>query len=153
MLFRSRATGLDLSHVDGHLNVHLHPVALDVLADLAGEIRIPALRLTRDPVLPALRGDPTSVARKCFEGAAFRTLSRRAQSRLRGRGVVFADRLLGLHRSGRCDERWMLDAIGRLGPGTTELYVHPAEEHTPFLEELMPGYRHREELEIGRAHV
>ena len=40
----------------------------------------------------------------------------------------------------------MVTTLERLGPGTTELYVHPAEEHTPELERLMPGYRHREEL-------
>ncbi|MFM7142389.1 MAG: hopanoid biosynthesis-associated protein HpnK [Alphaproteobacteria bacterium] len=141
-----RATGLALSHVDGHLNVHLHPVALDVLAELAEEFRIPALRLAHDPVLPALRRDPTSATRKLFEGVAFRALSNRARERLRGHGVMLADRLHGLHRSGRCDERWMLQAIDDLAPGTTEIYVHPAEEHTPFLERLMPGYRHREEL-------
>lgn len=141
-----RSTGLRLSHVDGHLNVHLHPVVLDVLAGLAGEFRIPALRLVRDPLRPALREDPSNGLRKVFEGLAFRVLSRRAEPRLRARGVVFADRLLGLHRSGRCDERWMADAIARLPSGTTELYTHPAEEHGPSLDRLMPGYRHREEL-------
>ena len=141
-----RATGLPLSHVDGHLNVHLHPVALDVLADLAEEFRIPALRLARDPVVPALREDPSAAGRKCFEGVAFRALSRRAQARLRGRGVAFADGLRGLHRSGRCDERWLERTIERLPPGTTEIYLHPAEEHTPQLERIMPGYRHRDEL-------
>lgn len=141
-----RATGLPLSHVDGHLNVHLHPVALDVLADLAAEFRIPALRLARDPVVAALREDPSAAARKCFEGLAFRVLSRRARARLRGRGVALADRLHGLHRSGGCDERWLERTIARLPPGTTEIYFHPAEAHTPLLERLMPGYRHRDEL-------
>lgn len=141
-----QATGLALSHVDGHLNMHLHPVALDVLADLAFEFRIPAFRLARDPLIGNLRFDPAHAARKTSENAAFRALSRRAERRLAARGVVFADRLFGLHQSGRCDESYLLDVIHRLPRGVSELYAHPAEEHTAELERLMPGYRHGDEL-------
>ena len=89
---------------------------------------------------------PGFKTRKTSENAAFRALSRRAERRLAARGVVFADRLFGLHQSGRCDESYLLDVIHRLPRGVSELYAHPAEEHTAELERLMPGYRHGDEL-------
>ena len=63
-----RATGLPLSHVDGHLNIHAHPVVQSVLADLAAEFAIPAVRVTREPVIENLRYDRRHAFRKFFEG-------------------------------------------------------------------------------------
>jgi chitin disaccharide deacetylase len=38
------ATGLRLAHVDGHLNMHLHPMVLPILIDLAPRFGIRAVR-------------------------------------------------------------------------------------------------------------
>lgn len=141
-----RATGLPLDHVDGHLNVHLHPVTQRVLAELAPEYGIRALRLTREPVLPNLRYDPRHRARKVFEGLALGVLSRLAEARFRRLGAVFADRILGLHQSGACDEAYLHHLLAELPPGTSEIYCHPAERQTVEMRRLMPGYRPADEL-------
>ncbi|MEW6269185.1 MAG: hopanoid biosynthesis-associated protein HpnK [Thermodesulfobacteriota bacterium] len=145
-LERFRATGLPLAHLDGHLNVHLHPLLQDVLAPLVPEFGIPAMRLTREAVLPNLRWDRRHAPRKTFEGLVLRLLSAMAERRFRAHGVVFADRTLGLHQSGACDEAYVMHLIDTLPPGTSELYCHPAEAQTAEMRRLMPGYRPADEL-------
>ena len=145
-LERYRATGLPLSHLDGHLNVHLHPMLQDILAPLVVEFDIPAMRLTREEVAPNLRWDRRHVARKTFEGLVLRLLSTMAERRFRAHGVVFAERTLGLHQSGACDEPYLAHVLDTLPAGTSELYCHPAESQTGEMRRLMPGYRPADEL-------
>ena len=145
-LERFRDTGLPLDHVDGHLNVHLHPMLQATLAQLAPEFGIRAVRLTRDPIAPNLRYDSHHRVRKALEGVVLRLLSRITEKRLAPLGVVFADRTLGLHQSGACDESYLTHALGELPDGVSELYCHPAESQTPEMRRLMPGYRPADEL-------
>src|SRR4029077_9315975 len=51
------ATGLSLAHVDGHLNMHLHPMVLPILLELAPRHGIRAVRLPREDLVTALRWD------------------------------------------------------------------------------------------------
>lgn len=145
-LERYRDTGLPLDHVDGHLNVHLHPMLQATLARLAPEFGIRAVRLTREPIAPNLRYDRRHRMRKTFEGVVLRFLSRIAERRLAPLGVAFSDRTLGLHQSGGCDETYLTHALSELPEGVSELYCHPAESQTPEMRRLMPGYRPADEL-------
>jgi predicted glycoside hydrolase/deacetylase ChbG (UPF0249 family) len=141
-----RATGLTLDHVDGHLNIHLHPVVQSVLLELATEYEIPAIRLTRDPIVPNLRYDARHPVRKIFEGVAFRALSRVAARRFGARGMAYVDHLFGLHQSGGCDAPYLRHVLATLPPGDSEIYCHPAERQTPEMRRAMPGYRPADEL-------
>jgi hopanoid biosynthesis associated protein HpnK len=145
-LERFRATGLPLSHLDGHLNVHLHPMVQDVLAPLVPEFGIPALRLTREAVRPNLAWDRRHAFRKTFEGLTLRLLSAMAERRFGALGVVTADQSFGLHQTGACDEAYVAHLIETLPSGTSELYCHPAEAQTDEMRRLMPGYRPGDEL-------
>jgi len=120
-----RATGLPLSHVDGHLHIHLHPAVLRILIDLAAANGVRSMRLTRDPLPAALSFDRRHIARKIFEATVFAFLSGRAAGRLRRRGFFYADQVFGLHRSGHLDEAYLLNLLPRLRPGVTEIYGHP----------------------------
>jgi hopanoid biosynthesis associated protein HpnK len=145
-LRRFRSFGLALSHVDGHMNMHLHPVVLDILLELAREYRIGAVRLTRDPLLEALRLDARWPLRKAAEGAVFSALACWAAPRLRAAGVRFADRLYGLHQTGAIDERYLTALLARLPPGTTEIYCHPGVLPDAEITRWMPGYQHDVEM-------
>src|SRR5688572_26883014 len=49
---RFLSTGLALTHLDGHVNIHMHPVVCDALITLMQEYRIPAMRVTHeDPAI------------------------------------------------------------------------------------------------------
>jgi chitin disaccharide deacetylase len=122
---RFLATGLALSHLDGHMNVHMHPTVLDIILQLAEHYGIRAVRLTREPLWPALRLDRRHAARKAREAAIFTFLSRWAEHRLDRAGIRHPGRMFGLHQSGQVSEAYLLDLLPRLGSGVTEIYCHP----------------------------
>lgn len=139
-------TGLRLAHVDGHCNMHLHPMVLPILLELAPDYGIRAMRVSDDPLGPALRWDRRHVLRKIAEGGVFHVLAARARVRLADAGIAFADRVLGLHQTGHVDEPYVLDVIARLPSGTTELYCHPALGRAAATARHQPGYRNEDEV-------
>src|SRR5207249_5429898 len=68
------ATGLRLAHLDGHLNMHLHPMVLPILRELAPRYGIRAMRLSREDLGAALRYDRSHFPRKLGEGVVFHAL-------------------------------------------------------------------------------
>jgi hopanoid biosynthesis associated protein HpnK len=118
------ASGLPLSHVDGH--VHMHPTILNILLEVAGHYGIRALRLTREPLALALQLDAAHAPRKVAEGLTFNALTAYARPRMDACGVHHPDRLFGLHQTGHVVEPYLLRLLPRLAAGVTEIYCHPA---------------------------
>ena len=117
-----------LNHIDGHLNIHVHPLFADILIDLAVEYKVPCLRLPRESVMTTLRLRRDHATRKLVESAIFRTLSRRTRRIMSERGLRSTDALFGLHQSGHLSEDYIVGVIRRLRDGITELYFHPAAD-------------------------
>jgi hopanoid biosynthesis associated protein HpnK len=117
-------TGLPLSHVDGHLNIHMHPTVLSILLQLAPQYGIRALRLPREPLGISLRLDGRARVRKAMESVTFRGLVRWALPRLRAHGMRYPDQMFGLHQSGHVTEPYVLGVLAALPPGVTEIYCH-----------------------------
>jgi hopanoid biosynthesis associated protein HpnK len=140
------ATGLELAHVDGHLNMHLHPMVLPILVELAPRFGIRAVRVTRESLGAALRHDRRRAFRKVFEGATFHALAAWAAPRLAAAGIATADRVYGMHQTGHVDERYVLRVVAGLPPGVSELYCHPAEGQAPALASHQRGYDHTGEV-------
>jgi len=151
----------DLHHIDGHLNFHVHPVIADILMELATEYRVPYLRLPREPVFTTLAIAPDDATRKLVEAVIFRALSRRARRLMAARGIKSTDWLFGLHQSGHLSEEYVAGVIGRLRPGLTELYFHPAEDVGGTPPEaaaqrevaILTGRRVRAALELAGARL
>jgi hopanoid biosynthesis associated protein HpnK len=139
-------TGLSLAHLDGHVNIHMHPVVLDALLDLASEYGVKAMRLTREDVRTSLACDPRHSLRKRWESFIFTQLSRVAERKLRVQGIAFPDALFGLHQSGDLNECYLLRLLPRLRSGVTELYCHPAFLPCKEAQYWTPGYRRDTEL-------
>ena len=140
-------TGLPLSHVDGHVNIHMHPVVLDALLGLSEEYRIPAIRLTREDVGCSLGLDSSQVLRKRWEAFIFSHLAQEAEKKLRQAGIRYPDYLFGLHQSGGLDERYVLGLLPQLRDGVTELYCHPSFLPCPEVQRWTPTYRRDAELD------
>jgi len=145
-LSRYRSFGLGLSHVDGHLNMHLHPVVLDILVELASDYGIGAIRLTRDPLLQALWLDRRWALRKIAEGTVFAMLACWAEPRLRAARIRFTDVLYGLHQTGAIDAAYLCALFPGLPAGVAEIYCHPGVLPDAEVERRMPGYQHDREL-------
>jgi hopanoid biosynthesis associated protein HpnK len=122
---RFAETGLPLSHVDGHLHMHMHPFVFDRVVGLAKEFGSPRIRIPRDDWWGALRADGTRMLAQGPLAAIFALLCRRARKRLAGRGLAFTDRVYGLFRTDRMNEEALLDLLQRMPPGDHEVYSHP----------------------------
>jgi hopanoid biosynthesis associated protein HpnK len=118
--------GLPLSHVDGHLNIHMHPTVLALLLALAPQYGIRALRVPREPLRVSLRLDRRAAMRKIAEAVIFRGLAAYARGRLSAHGIRCPDQLFGLHQSGHVTEPYLLGVLAALPPGITEIYCHAA---------------------------
>jgi hopanoid biosynthesis associated protein HpnK len=122
---RCLAAGYTPRHLDAHLDFQVHPAVFPIVAALAREYRIAAVRVPRDPLRPALAFDRRHAARKLAEAAIFAVLCRRAVAIARAHGLRVADRVYGHHQTGAVDERYLLEVVRNLPEGVSELYCHP----------------------------
>lgn len=145
-IIRFRETGLPLSHIDGHLNIHMHPTVFDILADLMPGHGITSFRLTRENLArdPAAHGERR--VGRALDAFIFGRLAKRCLPILKRLGVSHSDEVKGLLNSGRMTEEYLLRALEGLEDGLTEIYFHPGCKPDPELAAWMPGYLHEEEL-------
>ena len=139
-------TRLPLSHVDGHLNMHLHPMVLPILLSLAPRYGIRAMRVSRESLAAALRWDGRHALRKAFEGVVFHALARRAAPRLHAAGIVSSERVFGMHQTGHVDERYLVHLVETLPDGVSEVYAHPATGQAAVMARHQRDYDHAGEL-------
>ena len=122
---RLSETGLTLDHVNGHLNIHLHPVVLPIILEVAESYGQPAIRLTRDPLLPNLRLGKGRWGYRLSHAMIFGGLSAIAEGELVQRGLPYADRVYGLLQSGEMNEGYVAGLLRELPEGCSEMYFHP----------------------------
>jgi chitin disaccharide deacetylase len=137
-------TGLPLDHVNAHKHFHLHPTLLEMLLRIGGEFGVPALRLPREPTWVARRAGG-AIAGPAVAGllAPWLAIMRR---RLRAARIAHNDYVFGISDSGSMDEARLLEFLGKLPDGVTEIYLHPAVESGTAIAPSMAGYRHADEL-------
>ena len=123
---RFAATGLDLSHVDSHLHMHLHPTVLRLLLPMAAKYGAQGVRLPRDDLWISLSHDRQRAALKIVWAIVFGLLARYCTGQLDGHPLAVAHRVYGLMQTGRMSERYVLALLGRLQVPTAELYFHPS---------------------------
>jgi predicted glycoside hydrolase/deacetylase ChbG (UPF0249 family) len=111
---RVRDAGLEVSHLDSHQHVHLHPSLLPLTLRLARRFGVRAVRAAaRVRGLAGLR--PALLA----------FFAHRAARRARAEGLKVPDAVLGLAETGGLSERRLLRLVEQLAPGTSELVCHP----------------------------
>lgn len=137
-------TGLPLDHVNAHKHFHLHPTLLEMLLRIGGEFGISAVRLPREPAWAARRAGG-ALAGSTVAGllSPWLAIMRR---RLRAARIAHNDQVFGMADSGAMDEARLLEILGRLPEGVTEIYLHPAVESGAAIAASMSGYRHAQEL-------
>ena len=138
--------GINLSHLDGHLNIHMHPVVFDILCELMPRYGIRSFRLSRENLAANLALDRKRLLGKCADAFIFAALAGRCRSRLDRLGIRYASEVKGLLNSGRMTQGYLLQALDNLGDGLTEIYFHPGCRPCAELDRWMPDYLHDEEL-------
>lgn len=122
---RFAATGLPLSHVDGHLHMHVHPTVFNLLLPLAERYGARGLRLPRDDLWLALGYDRRHAGIKVGWAISFGLLCRWCLGRLRNHRLVVTHRVYGLMQTGQMQEAYVVNLLRRLEVPTAELYFHP----------------------------
>lgn len=125
-----KATGLALDHVNAHRHFHLHPTVLSLIIVIGRDYGLRAVRWPCDEQTPLL----------------LRPWMNLLRWRLRRARIACNDQVAGLAHSGDMDERRLLQAIGHLRDGVTEIYLHPATESGRSIAAPMAAYRHADEL-------
>ena len=139
-------SGLPLSHIDGHLNIHMHPVVFDILLDLMPRYGIKSFRLSCERLGVDLAIAPRRRLGKMVDAFIFSRLAARCRPRLDRLGIGYAMEVKGLLNSGRMTEEYLVNALDILQEGLTEIYFHPGLTPDDELRRWMPDYCHEEEL-------
>ncbi len=143
---RVKDAGIPLTHIDGHLNIHLHPTVFSILGELMPRYGITSFRLSQERLLHNLAFNRERVAGKALERIIFGALSSHARSGLKRMGIRHAGEVKGVLNSGRMSEAYLLNILDGLGEGVTEIYFHPGILPDGEITRRMPDYRHEDEL-------
>ncbi|WP_439814854.1 hopanoid biosynthesis-associated protein HpnK [Zavarzinia sp. CC-PAN008] len=127
------ATGLLLDHVNAHKHMHLHPTVAGLILRIGRRFGMRCLRLPREE----------GIAGAGLGHWAMRQWTAVLAGQARRAGIATNDRVLGLAWTGAMDEARVLAALDRLGPGTTEVYSHPALGNAEHAALVSPAVRAR----------
>ena len=119
-------TGLTLSHVDGHLHLHVHPVIFNEALRQAIKYGARRMRVPQEEHHLALGFDRSHRAQKTLFTIQFGGLARYMQRKLYAAGFTVPERVYGNLQSGRMDESYFLYTLDNLRAATAEIYFHPA---------------------------
>lgn len=119
------ALGLKPTHIDGHINVHVHPVIFPAVCRLAREYGISRVRLPAGE-WEALKGFPGAERpATALLAGVFGAMGAWVGPAATG---LTTPPSWGLLRSGLMKEDYVLWLLARLPEGTTELYFHPTTD-------------------------
>jgi hopanoid biosynthesis associated protein HpnK len=119
-------TGLSLDHINGHLNLHLHPVVFGILMDNAERWGIRAMRLTDDRFFLNARLASGQWAYRVSHAVIYRLLSARARGALARKNIRHTASVFGLLQNAHVDTAYVEKLLPQLPPGDSELYSHPS---------------------------
>jgi chitin disaccharide deacetylase len=145
-IIRVKDAGIRLSHIDGHLNIHLHPTVFSILTELMPRHGITSMRLSRERLSHNLRFDRQRVVGKAVERIIFGALAEHARPELDRQGIRYADEVKGVLNSGCMTESYIMNILDGLCDGLTEIYFHPGCLPDQEITRRMPNYRHQDEL-------
>lgn len=148
-------TGLPLSHVDGHVHIHIQPTVLNHLAHLSEEFNIRFMRLPLEDLSATLKFDRSNLSTKLLLSIVYAGMRHYGEGVLRSHNIQFVDRVYGLLNSGRMTEEYLLNLIPQIRSNLVEIYAHPAVaiEGEPANESYGLGEAERDALISERVRV
>jgi predicted glycoside hydrolase/deacetylase ChbG (UPF0249 family) len=135
--------GLRPSHLDSNQHLHVLPGVLPIVARVAtdygiGAVRWPHQRASRRPVgRSGGHADqehvghafPTGLRHRA-EGLALRALCRLGAGAAKANGLLVADDFRGFDEAGAWDASALAQTVGEIGAGLTEICCHPAVDNS-----------------------
>ncbi len=123
---RFTATGLPLSHVDGHQHLHIHPMVFSRLLPLAEDFKAHGLRLPVDRLYQALRYSRQQALIKITWAIILGLVCRWCRSRLRGHPLSVPQQVYGILQTGHMHKAYVVKVLRDLRKPATELFFHPS---------------------------
>lgn len=127
---RYLAFGLEPGHVDGHVNVHAHPVVFPILSRLAKEYGFRRIRLPGGEFGLSMAYSPRPFIKQVVEAITFALLRHYLIRAHSSAGLEIPDRVFGLLRSGLMKEDYVSHCLQSLPEGHIEIYLHPSSDPT-----------------------
>jgi len=115
-----KASGLTITHINSHEHIHMIPLVLEILIQLAKEYNIPAIRFPRGdrrPVGLSLKENYRSFVLNRFSGMM--------KNKLEGSGLIYTDHFMGLLDAGQLNIDKLKTIISNTEDGVTEIVAHP----------------------------
>lgn len=128
------ATGLKLSHVDGHQHLHAHPAVLPTVIGLACRYGAAGIRVPRDPLWANWQADRSGLGAKAIVAVGHAYLAGVCRRLLPGSGLATCDATIGSLMSGRMSAAYAMLMLERLRCRSVEVFFHPssADGSVPF---------------------
>jgi hopanoid biosynthesis associated protein HpnK len=121
-----KSTGLSLSHIDGHLHMHVHPVIFNAALMLGAAYGAKRMRVPQEERRLALGFDGNRAFKKTVHALLFGGLAWYMKNKLKRRGFMFAERVYGNLQSDSVNEQYLLYTLENLRAEINEFYCHPA---------------------------
>jgi len=128
-----RSTGLPLSHIDGHLHMHTHPVVFRAALKLGELYGVNRMRVPEEELGLALRFKREHIVKKTIHWFVFSWLARTMKKQLRAKKFSFAGRVYGTLQTGRLNAEYLLYLLHHLRAESNEIHCHPALYNTASL--------------------
>jgi hopanoid biosynthesis associated protein HpnK len=135
---------LKLDHVNGHLNMHLHPTVFSILRHHAIDLGIRHMRVTRDRfwLNAGIAGGEWFY--RISHALIFNLLAAQARPGLQRQDIRHTRHVFGLLQNGRVHEDYVTKLLPRLPAGDSELYCHPSLDEFKHEYEALVSPRVRE---------
>jgi predicted glycoside hydrolase/deacetylase ChbG (UPF0249 family) len=122
--------GISPTHFDGHKHVHILPGVSDIVIRLAQEFSIRSIRCPWEaaPEFPTSlqsRNSWTAAAKQYLLGRTVSIFARRFKEKLAKAGLLSPAHFYGLSQAGFLDALDILEILGGLPEGASELMCHP----------------------------
>lgn len=127
-ILKTRAAGIDPTHLDTHKHTHAHPVVMGALSRVARELGIPRVRKPMENLRDSWessRGERSAMLPELFAATAARMVTPIFESTSRRYDLRSPDHFLGLARTGRLRPEALRRMIGTVQEGSTEIMLHP----------------------------
>jgi predicted glycoside hydrolase/deacetylase ChbG (UPF0249 family) len=122
-IYKARAAGVTISHIDTHQHLHCLPKIRKIVVDLAKEHKIQCMRYPKERLQPYMVTSISHISR-VVELCVLNTLSK--QPRIYG--LQSSDEMLGFFFGGNLGKQNLLKVLGHLKTGQTyELMCHPGK--------------------------
>jgi chitin disaccharide deacetylase len=132
---------IKVTHIDSHQHLHALPSIMAVVAKVASEYGIRAVRLPRESMGYFGAKSGRVVASKCLY-----LLANFSKKYLDTNGIAYTDHFAGMAVSGKLTPSVLARIVNHLTPGTTEIICHPGASNDDLSKQFDWGYNWEHEL-------